>query len=143
MAEVAAVVVAAGRGTRAGGDLPKQFRRIGGESLLRRALAMLVDHPVVGFVQPVIQAEDRSLFEAASAGLRPCRRRSAAPHGRPRCTPGWRRSPPRRPEIVLVHDAARPFASPALVSRAIEAAAKTGAAVPGLPLADTVKRVAA
>jgi 2-C-methyl-D-erythritol 4-phosphate cytidylyltransferase/2-C-methyl-D-erythritol 2,4-cyclodiphosphate synthase len=142
MAEVAAVVVAAGRGMRTGGDLPKQFRQIGGESLVRRALAMLVDHPLVGFVQPVIRAEDRSRFEAESAGLATMppaiggATRQASVHA------GLEALAPRRPELVLVHDAARPFATPALVSRAIEAAAKTGAAVPGLPPADTVKRVA-
>ncbi|MEJ2379182.1 MAG: 2-C-methyl-D-erythritol 2,4-cyclodiphosphate synthase, partial [Pseudolabrys sp.] len=48
---------------------------------------------------------------------------------------------PHQPEIVLVHDAARPFASPALIERAVEAAQKNGAAVPGLPVTDTVKTI--
>ena len=48
---------------------------------------------------------------------------------------------PRKPDIVLVHDAARPFATPALVARAIAAAQETGAAVPALPVTDTVKAV--
>ena len=47
----------------------------------------------------------------------------------------------RRPDIVLVHDAARPFASPALVARAIEAAQQSGAAIPAMPVTDTVKRL--
>jgi len=143
MANVAAVVVAAGRGTRAGGDLPKQFRRIGGESLLRRALSTLVEHPLVGVVQPVLRAEDRDRFLAETAGLATLppaiggATRQASVHA------GLEALAPRYPELVLVHDAARPFATPALVSRAIEAAAKCGAAVPGLPPADTIKRVAA
>src|ERR1700760_525510 len=64
MTEVAAVVVAAGRGLRAGGDVPRQFRRIGGETVLRRTLAMLAETPNLSLLQPVIRAEDRSLFEA-------------------------------------------------------------------------------
>jgi 2-C-methyl-D-erythritol 4-phosphate cytidylyltransferase/2-C-methyl-D-erythritol 2,4-cyclodiphosphate synthase len=141
MAEVAAVVVAAGRGTRTGGDLPKQFRRIGGKSLLRRALSMLVEHPFVGLVQPVIRAEDRMLYEAETTGIATMpptiggATRQASVHA------GLEALAERKPKLVLVHDAARPFASAALISRAIEAAQKTGAAVPGVPVADTVKRV--
>jgi len=67
MSEVAVVVVAAGRGERAGGGMPKQFRRVGDEIMLRRCLLMLVEAPNVGLVQPVIRPEDRNLFEAAAA----------------------------------------------------------------------------
>jgi 2-C-methyl-D-erythritol 4-phosphate cytidylyltransferase/2-C-methyl-D-erythritol 2,4-cyclodiphosphate synthase len=143
MAEVAVVVVAAGRGTRTGGDLPKQFRRIGGESMLRRALSTLVEHSLVDLVQPVIRAEDRDRFLAETAGIATLppaiggATRQASVHA------GLEALVPRQPELVLVHDAARPFATQALISRAIDAAAKTGAAVPGLPPADTVKRVTA
>jgi len=141
MAEVSAILVAAGRGTRTGGDLPKQFRRIGGVSMLRRALSLLAKHPLVGAVQPVIRAEDRALFEAESAGialLAPTvggATRQASVHA------GLEALATRPPELVLVHDAARPFATPALIARAVETAGKAGAAVPGLPVADTVKRI--
>ncbi len=64
MVEVAAVVVAAGRGTRAGGGVPKQFRAIGGEPMLRRALAMLTEHRQVGAIQPVIHPDDVERFRA-------------------------------------------------------------------------------
>jgi 2-C-methyl-D-erythritol 4-phosphate cytidylyltransferase/2-C-methyl-D-erythritol 2,4-cyclodiphosphate synthase len=50
--------VAAGQGLRAGGDLPKQFRRIAGETLLEHALSAFVKAPNVAFVQPVIRPED-------------------------------------------------------------------------------------
>ena len=63
---VAAIVVAAGRGERAGGGMPKQFRRVGDEIMLRRCLLMLVEAPNVRFVQPVIRPEDRVLFDAAA-----------------------------------------------------------------------------
>jgi 2-C-methyl-D-erythritol 4-phosphate cytidylyltransferase/2-C-methyl-D-erythritol 2,4-cyclodiphosphate synthase len=142
MAEVAVVVVAAGKGTRVGGDTPKQFRRIGDEIMLRRTLLMLVEAPKVGLVQPVIRPEDRDAFEQAAAqlDLLPAAFGGATRQASVRA--GLEALEKHQPDIVLVHDAARPFATPALVSRAIEAAAKTGAAVPGLPPADTVKRVA-
>ena len=69
MAGVAAVIVAAGRGSRAGGDLPKQFRPIGGESMLRRALSMFVEHGNVALVQPVIRREDLELYRRSAAGF--------------------------------------------------------------------------
>ena len=141
MANVAAVVVAAGRGTRTGGDLPKQFRRIGGEPMLRRTLSMLVEHPLVGAVQPVIGAFDRDLYDAASAGLPTLPPAIGGATRQASVRAGLEALAARPPELVLVHDAARPFATPALIARAIEAARKTGAAVPGVPVADTVKRV--
>ena len=61
MVQVAAVVVAAGQGVRAGGDLPKQFREIGGTSLLRHALLKFVENPEIDAVQLVIRPEDGAL----------------------------------------------------------------------------------
>ena len=52
MADVAAVVVAAGQGLRAGGDTPKQFRAIGGQTMLRRTLSLLAGAPMVRAIQP-------------------------------------------------------------------------------------------
>ena len=141
MAEVAVVVVAAGKGTRVGGDVPKQFRRIGDEIMLRRTLLMLAEAPKVGLIQPVIRPEDRAAFDhaAESLDLLPAAFGGATRQASVRA--GLQALEPHKPEIVLVHDAARPFATPALVSRAIDAAAKTGAAVPALAVTDTVKSV--
>ena len=61
MPQVAAVVVAAGQGLRAGGDMPKQFREIGGESLLRRALLGFASVPAVSALQPVVRKDDIDL----------------------------------------------------------------------------------
>src|SRR5665811_404456 len=69
MPDVAAVIVAAGRGVRAGGELPKQFRQIGGEIMLRRTLSMFVEAENVGRVLPVIHPEDIALFQAAAANM--------------------------------------------------------------------------
>ena len=58
MPQVAAVVVAAGQGLRAGGDMPKQFREIGGASLLRRSLLGFASVPAVSALQPVVRKDD-------------------------------------------------------------------------------------
>jgi 2-C-methyl-D-erythritol 4-phosphate cytidylyltransferase / 2-C-methyl-D-erythritol 2,4-cyclodiphosphate synthase len=141
MAQVAVVVVAAGRGTRAGGDKPKQFRRIGDEVMLRRTLLMLVEAPNISLVQPVIRTEDRILFDAAAERLDVLPPAFGGATRQASVRAGLEAIAPRKPDIVLVHDAARPFATQALVARAIEAAEKTGAAVPALAVTDTIKAV--
>ena len=137
---VAAIVVAGGRGIRAGGELPKQYRMIGGVPILRRSLLAFTSHPEIDLVQPVIHPSDEQLFHDAAAGL-PVR--SPVNGGATRqgsVFAGLEALAAEAPAIVLVHDAARPFASEGLVSRAI-AAGRAGAAVPGLPVSDTVKAI--
>ncbi len=141
MAEVAVVVVAAGRGSRVGGNLPKQFRPIGGEPMVRQSLLMLIEHPEVGSVQPVIHPEDVAKFESSAAGLDILPPVFGGATRQSSVRAGLEALAPREPDIVLIHDAARPFASAALVSRAIAAAERSGAAIPALPVTDTVKTV--
>jgi 2-C-methyl-D-erythritol 4-phosphate cytidylyltransferase/2-C-methyl-D-erythritol 2,4-cyclodiphosphate synthase len=138
---VAAVVVAAGRGFRAGGDGPKQYRQIGGEPVIRASLKGLVGHPDIAMVQPVIHPDDVDLFRSAAAGLdlrEPvfggATRQASVRAGLEALSAG-------RPDLVLIHDAARPFASAALIARGIAAARVSGAAIPALAVADTVKTV--
>jgi 2-C-methyl-D-erythritol 4-phosphate cytidylyltransferase / 2-C-methyl-D-erythritol 2,4-cyclodiphosphate synthase len=141
-AKVAAVIVAAGRGYRAGGELPKQYRRIGGEPVIRPTLAAFADHPQIVAIQPVIHLADAALFAAASKDVP--RLLSAVPGGATRqasVRAGLEALQAVAPDLVLIHDAARPFLSPALITRAIEAAATHRAAVPAVPITDTVKKV--
>ena len=138
---VAAVVVAAGRGLRVGGDRPKQYRQILGEPVIRQSLAALAAHGDISLVQPVVHPDDAALYQAAVTGLELL---PPVPGGATRqasVRAGLEALAARRPELVLVHDAARPFASAALITRAIAAARASGAAVPVLPVADTVKTV--
>ena len=138
---VAAVVVAAGRGRRAGGDLPKQYRAIAGEPIIRSSLSLFAWHGEVAAVQPVIHADDMAPYQAAVQGLKlmppvfgGATRQASVRAGLEALSPG-------APDIVLVHDAARPFCSAELVSHAIAACAGSGAAVPVLEVTDTIKRV--
>ena len=141
MSEVAAVVVAAGRGLRAGGEVPKQFRRIGGETMLSRTLSALLQVPRLAAVQPVIHPDDRDRYASIGHDARILAPVFGGATRQASVRAGLEALAAREPAIVLVHDAARPFASTQLIARAIEAAQATGAAVPGLPVADTVKTV--
>jgi len=141
MGQVAAIVVAAGQGLRAGGELPKQFRRVAGETLLEHALSAFVKAPGIAFVQPVIRHNDLALVRTLTGRLNVLEPVSGGATRQASVRAGLEALAPREPDIVLVHDAARPFASGDLIARAIDAAKKTGAAIPALPVTDTVKRI--
>ncbi|MEE1656528.1 bifunctional 2-C-methyl-D-erythritol 4-phosphate cytidylyltransferase/2-C-methyl-D-erythritol 2,4-cyclodiphosphate synthase [Microvirga sp. CF3062] len=141
---VAALIVAAGRGSRAGEGTPKQYRDLQGQSVLTRTIAGFLSHPGVDRILIVIHPDDRDLYEASIAAFAPL------PSALLPCVHGGdtRQDSVRNglealtisdPDIVLVHDAARPFASPELIDRAIEAARRWDAAVPGTPVTDTIK----
>ncbi|MBV9954635.1 MAG: 2-C-methyl-D-erythritol 4-phosphate cytidylyltransferase, partial [Pseudolabrys sp.] len=141
MSQVAVVIVAAGRGDRAGPGVPKQYRSVGGTSALNACLATFGRHTEIRWVQPVIHPDDEQLFTAGAAGvstLRPVHG-SATRQGSVRA--GLQALESQKPDIVLIHDAARPFVSATLVSRAIAAARATNAAVPALAVTDTIKMV--
>jgi 2-C-methyl-D-erythritol 4-phosphate cytidylyltransferase/2-C-methyl-D-erythritol 2,4-cyclodiphosphate synthase len=137
----AAVIVAAGRGLRAGGGGPKQYRTLGGETVIARALGAFCGHASLSAVQPVVNPDDTALFNAAASGFS-CRQ--PIPGGATRqesVRAGLEALAADAPDIVLIHDAARPFASAGLLDRAITAAAKHGAAIPCVPVTDTIKQV--
>src|ERR1700752_3938429 len=137
----AAILVAAGRGLRAGTGGPKQYRSIGGATGIFRSLQPFCTHPQISVVQPVLHPDDAATFNAACAGLR---------HGPPAAGGATRQASvhaglealtSEKPDIVLIHDAARPFVSEGLISRAIDAASRTGAAIPAIAVADTIKLI--
>jgi 2-C-methyl-D-erythritol 4-phosphate cytidylyltransferase/2-C-methyl-D-erythritol 2,4-cyclodiphosphate synthase len=135
---VAAVVVAAGRGVRAGSQgphqFPKQYRAIAGEPVIRASLKMLADHPGIAMVQPVIHRDDIALFQAASAGLELLTPvfGGATRQASVRARAGSAEA--RRPDLVPCADAARPFAS-AASSRAGSRPPAPAGAIPVLAIA--------
>jgi 2-C-methyl-D-erythritol 4-phosphate cytidylyltransferase/2-C-methyl-D-erythritol 2,4-cyclodiphosphate synthase len=138
---VAAVVVAAGRGLRAGGGLPKQYRLLAGEAVIRSSLSLFAWHGEISAVQAVIHPDDRANYNKAAAGLRLLPPVAGGATRQASVRAGLEALNAAAPDIVLVHDAARPFCSTELVSRAIAACGQTGAAVPALEVTDTIKRV--
>jgi len=138
---IAAVIVAAGRGHRAGGDLPKQYRHLAGEPVIRPTLAAFLAHPQIAAVQPVIHPDDAKLFDAAAAGLRALPPVHGGATRQASVRAGLEALDGSAPDIVLIHDAARPFLTGDLISRAIIAGKTHGAAVPAVAVADTVKKI--
>lgn len=141
--KVAALIVAAGRGTRFGGGLAKQYRLLDGRPVLRHSLAILAAHPAVSAVRAVIHQDDRALYDTAASGLNVL---DPVPGGAKRQESvrlGLESLESMGFDAVLVHDAARPFLSRALVSQVLDGLVDADGAVPGLPVADTLKRAAA
>ena len=142
MGIVAAVIVAAGRGQRVGGDIPKQYRAIAGTPVIRSTLAAFASHGQIDVIQPVIHFADQDLFRGASGGLGKLRDPVAGGATRQiSVRAGVQALAEHAPDLILVHDAARPFLSADLIGRAIEAGRQFGAAVPGVAIADTVKKI--
>jgi 2-C-methyl-D-erythritol 4-phosphate cytidylyltransferase/2-C-methyl-D-erythritol 2,4-cyclodiphosphate synthase len=144
------LVVAAGRGSRAGAGGPKQYRELAGRQVLTRTLEALLRAAPKALAMAVIHADDRDLYEAAVAPL--------AEELRNRLLPPTIGGATRQEsvcnglealaeacegeDIVLIHDAARPFFTPTLIEAARKTARDHGAAIPGLAVTDTIKQVA-
>lgn len=142
MTETVALVVAAGRGTRMSGDVPKQYRQLAGQSVLRRTLDCFVSHPGIARVYTVIHPDDADDFHAASAGLAveaPVdggkTRQDSVRHGLEHIA---RQT---APAFVLIHDGARPFTSRGLINDVIAALEHNDAVIPALDVHDTLKRI--
>lgn len=135
----AVVLVAAGRGLRAGAGGPKQYRSIGGQPVIYRAMEAFSRHADVSAVQPVVNPDDSAMFTAAVAGLKHEPPTSGGATRQASVLAGLEALAKHKPDIVLIHDAARPFVSEGVISRAIEAASRTGAAIPVVPVTDTIK----
>src|SRR3984885_10625872 len=137
----AAILVAAGRGLRAGAGGPKQYRSIGGQPVIFRAMEPFCNHAQILTVQPVVNPDDAYVFDEAVRGLQYAPPVKGGTTRQASVRAGLEALAATKPDIVLIHDAARPFVSAALISRAIDAASTTGAAVPAIPVADTIKLV--
>ncbi|MGD9924855.1 MAG: bifunctional 2-C-methyl-D-erythritol 4-phosphate cytidylyltransferase/2-C-methyl-D-erythritol 2,4-cyclodiphosphate synthase [Pseudorhodoplanes sp.] len=138
---VEALIVAGGRGVRAGGQIPKQYRALKGKPVLRPSLERFLTHPEIDLVQAVIHPDDQELYAQAADGLPlpPPVHGGATRQASVRA--GLEALEAAGPAIVRVHEAARPHLSGALIARAVAAARNGGAASPGLPVTDTVKQV--
>ncbi len=144
--ETAVIIVAAGKGTRLGG-VPKQHRRLAGSTVLARTIRSFLRALPGAMIQVVIGGPNRARYDAALQDFgEQDRARLLVPveGGETRqdsVRNGLECLMSQAPEIVLIHDAARPFASDALILRAREAAIAHGAAVPGVAATDTLKSV--
>jgi 2-C-methyl-D-erythritol 4-phosphate cytidylyltransferase/2-C-methyl-D-erythritol 2,4-cyclodiphosphate synthase len=138
---VTAIIAAGGRGARFGGALPKQLMPLAGRPILQRSLDAFAGHTrisdVIVAVPPELIADPPDYLRAAAKPLTlvegGTRRQDSVARAFARV--------PAAAEIVVVHDAARPLVSDALIAQTVDAAAMDGAAIAALPATDTVKRV--
>lgn len=140
------IVVAAGRGLRAGSETPKQYRALGGVSVIARSLAAFASHARIDAVLPVIHPDDAALFArcvGVLAGDAKCL--PPVPGGDSRqasVLAGLEALAEHNPARVLIHDAARPLIGADLVDRVLAALDAAPACIAALPLADTLKEEA-
>ncbi|MDX2251427.1 MAG: 2-C-methyl-D-erythritol 4-phosphate cytidylyltransferase [Nitrospira sp.] len=143
---VVAIVPAAGRGLRMGGALPKQFLALGGEPLVVHSLRVLQASPAVDeIVLAVPQADlDYCLNDlAVRFGFSKITKVVAGGKERQDSVRHALEHVSEETEIVVVHDAVRPFVTEGMVTEVVEAARRVGGAIVALPMRDTVKQVGA
>jgi 2-C-methyl-D-erythritol 4-phosphate cytidylyltransferase len=136
---VSAIIAAAGRGARLGSAVPKQLLTIGGRSILHRSFDIVDGHDRI---DEIIVALPSDLVGAISPILSSSRKPVRLVDGGERRQDSVARAfaqISQQADVVVIHDAARPFASRGLFTRVIEAAAHGGAAIAALPASDTVK----
>jgi len=139
-----ALIVAAGRGTRAtAGSVPKQYQSVGGVAVLRRALAAFLEHDAVDSVRVVISDQDRDAYENCA----PPHKKLLPPiigggHRQASVLNGIRSFAEQTPDAILIHDAARPFVGHDVIARVAGALSANKAVVPVLPISNTLKSVA-
>lgn len=143
--KIAAIIVAAGRGERAGdpAEGPKQYRRIGGQPVLWHTLRTFLQHPEIEQVAVAIHRDDERLFREAVGEM--ADRTLLVIGGPTRQSSTWnalRELAPHAPDAVLVHDGVRPFADAGLISRVIEGIDEETGSLPAIPVSDTLKESA-
>lgn len=137
---VAVLVVAAGRGTRLGGDLPKQYQDLAGQPVLRHTLARFAADPAVRWVRAVIHPDDRALYDQAALGLGLPEPALGGASRQDSVRLGLESLDEFAPDLVLIHDGARPFVDAGITGRVLAALADHPGAIPALAVADTLAR---
>ena len=141
MSMTAALVVAAGRGQRMEGAVPKQYRPLGSLTVLRHTIDQLLRHARIDLVQAVIHPDDLDLYEDAVHGLE-----LPAPviGGAARQESVWlglEALAGNEPRDVLIHDGVRPFVSTTVVDHVLVGLERASAVIPAVQITDTIKRV--
>ena len=140
MTFVTAIIAAGGRGTRFGAGAPKQLLMVGGRPILERSVTAFLDHPSV---HEVVVAIPHELISDPPGYLRHATKPLQLVAGgsrRQHSVANAFHAASGQTEVVVIHDAVRPFVSADVIARTIAAAAESGAALAAMPARDTVKR---
>ncbi|MBC7344167.1 MAG: 2-C-methyl-D-erythritol 4-phosphate cytidylyltransferase [Clostridia bacterium] len=139
---VGTIIVAAGKGRRVGSDVPKQYLRVAGRPVLAWSLIFFEQRPEVESIVVVIAPEDADYCREVMLGHNFTKVAAVVPGGETRqqsVLNGLFALPASKSELVAVHDAARPFLDGRLFERLVRAGREFGAAVPALPVRETLK----
>ncbi len=140
MSRTAVIIVAAGRGQRFGSGTPKQYLEVCGQTLIRHAVAAFAAHPAIDAVLPVIHPDDADALGKALDGLDYLPPVAGGAERQQSVLNGLEALTSFAPDKVLVHDAARPMISAALIDRVLLALDTSDGVIPALQVVDTLKR---
>ncbi len=143
MPDTVALIVAAGRGSRfANGNdgAPKQYRALGGLSVLHRAVLAFRQHPQIDAVRVVIHPDDGDHYVEATAGLDLLPPVHGGATRQDSVRLGLESLADLKPRRVLIHDAARPFVDGATIARSLAALDNHPGAIAAVPVTDSLKR---
>ena len=140
MPRCVALILAGGSGNRLGSEIPKQYLTLNGISVLRRTVDAFVGHPSIETVQIVIGADDGYLYDDAIGDLDVASPVVGGVSRQESSKNGLEALADNAPDYVLIHDAARPFIDAATIDRVLAALKTSPAALPGVLVADTLKR---
>jgi 2-C-methyl-D-erythritol 4-phosphate cytidylyltransferase len=135
---VTAIIIAAGEGKRFGSS--KQFALLRGKPVLDWSIEELAAHPKVNDIVLVLPDETRK-EEFLRRYMKVCSVTSGGPRRQDSVWRGFERLDSRRTELVLIHDGVRPLLSQDIITRVIAEARRSGAAIPAVPVEDTIKEV--
>lgn len=138
--KVIALIVAAGSGSRMGQDLPKQYLKLGGKAVLRHCLETFARHPRIAGVRVVINEALRDLYDAAVTNLTLMPPVAGGQKRQDSVRLGLESLAAEKPDLILIHDAARPFIDAGTIDRTIDTLARHDGALAALPVVDTLKR---
>jgi len=138
--KIAALIVAAGRGTRAGAGIPKQYHMIAGKSVLRWSVEALMKHRHISVFQVVIHADDRALYDVSMQGLTLQPPVIGGATRSESVLAGLEALQSVSPDKVLIHDAARPLLPMQVIDNVITALQTYEGALPCLEIVDTLWR---
>lgn len=137
--KIAALILAAGQGSRAGTDIPKQFRQIGGKAVLAHSVDVFARHPAVGAVYLVIGAGQQETVRTMIGDGQVTAIIQGADSRRGSVRAGLEAiAATGGADRVLIHDAARPFLPPSMIDQLLAALEQAPGAFPALPVADTL-----
>ena len=136
---VAALIVAAGRGERAGGGIPKQYRPLGGRPLLAHTVNVFARHRAIRHVQVVIGLDDTEHYRAAARGFDLLPPVSGGSTRQDSVLRGLEALAATGPETVLIHDGARPLVDAGTITRTLAAVGAKRGAIAAVPVTDTLK----